>query len=93
MQTEQRHHEETRAERTHAGAGTKPTPAERWTSQRRRIREIRASMKGEITAQALINKCIAEELFSSDDLEAFVIEGMKRRVLNAVRDMRTGRRG
>lgn len=66
---------------------------ERWPEQRALIRALRASMPGVITLQQLINRCIVEDIFDSDDLEAFVVEGIKRRVLNAVPDMRAERRG
>lgn len=66
---------------------------ERWPEQRARIRAIRARMNGKVAARDLVEACVAEELFTPEDMELFIRRGIERRVLNAVPDMRTGRRG
>lgn len=94
MQTEPLHHEEPHGDISVSDDERRQREAaERWPEQRRRIRELRARTKGLITLGQLVTACIIEDIFEMDDLEDFVVEGIKRRVLNACQDMRTGRRG
>lgn len=59
-----------------------------WPEKMARIREIRAENPGPITADQLVDLCISEDVFDTDDDEAFIRDGMRREILNACSDMR-----